>query len=113
MFPGMTPHLLTLPTMFNIPMFRELWYSTGACSAARAGLQHLLGGRGRGEVAVLVPGGAPEALNSDIGEARLLLKNKKGFVKMAITCGADLVPTFSFGEISIYDKVRFRASFPG
>ena len=36
---------------------------------------------------------------------RLILKKKKGFVKLALKCGVSLVPTFSFGEASIYDKV--------
>ena len=36
---------------------------------------------------------------------RLILKKKKGFVKLALKCGDSLVPTFSFGEASIYDKV--------
>ena len=36
---------------------------------------------------------------------RLIIKKKKGFVKLALKCGVSLVPTFSFGEASIYDKV--------
>ena len=38
-------------------------------------------------------------------QVRLILKKKKGFVKLALKCGVSLVPTFSFGEASIYDKV--------
>ena len=36
---------------------------------------------------------------------RLLLRERKGFVKLALRCGAPLVPTFSFGEAGIYEKV--------
>ena len=39
-------------------------------------------------------------------QVRLILNKKKGFVKLALRCGVSLVPTFSFGEAAIYDKVR-------
>ena len=38
-------------------------------------------------------------------QVRLILSKKKGFVKLALRCGVSLVPTFSFGEAAIYDKV--------
>ena len=104
-FPGMIPHLLTLQEMFFIPLFRELWSATQACAATKAGMEYLLTRPG-GQVVILVPGGAPESLNCDKGEVRLILKEKKGFIKLALRCGADLVPAFTFGENTIYDKVR-------
>ena len=36
---------------------------------------------------------------------RLVLKNRKGFIKLAIKHGVPLVPTFSFGEQRVYDLV--------
>ena len=56
-------------------------------------------------MAVLVPGGAEEALNSDRGEIRLILEKRKGFIKMALTTGASLVPSFTFRENEIYSKL--------
>ena len=90
--------------MFYIPFFRELWASSGACSASRDGLRHLLTQPG-GQLAVLVPGGAEEALNCDREEVRLVLNRRKGFVKMALTTGTPLVPSFTFGENKIYTKL--------
>ena len=90
--------------MFIIPFFRELWASSGACSASKSGLHYLLTQEG-GKMAVLVPGGAEEALNSDRGEVRLILKKRKGFIKLALTTGASLVPSFTFGENKIYNKL--------
>lgn len=60
----------------------------------------------KGVAAVLVPGGALEALNSDEKLIRLVLHRRKGFIKLALKHGVDLVPTFSFGEANIYDQVK-------
>ena len=90
--------------MFYIPLFRELWSAAGACAASRTGMEHLLGGPG-GQLAVLVPGGAAEALNCDRGEVRLILNQRKGWIKLALRCGSPLVPSFTFGESSIYTKL--------
>jgi 2-acylglycerol O-acyltransferase 2 len=59
----------------------------------------------KGQVTVLVVGGALEAANSDKDCLKLVLNRRKGFVKLALRFGVDLVPTFSFGEYSIYDQV--------
>lgn len=56
-------------------------------------------------MSVLVVGGAPEAANSDKDCLKLVLNRRKGFVKLALRFGVDLVPTFSFGEYVIYDQV--------
>ena len=55
---------------------------------------------------VLVPGGAEEALNSDRDEVRLILNKRKGFIKIALTTGTSLVPSFTFGENKIYTKLE-------
>ena len=54
----------------------------------------------------MVPGGALEALNSDEDKIRLVLNRRKGFIKLALRFGVNLVPTFSFGENFIYDQVK-------
>ena len=60
----------------------------------------------KGTASVLIPGGALEALNSDADRIRLVLNRRKGFIKMALRFGVDLVPSFSFGENFIYDQVK-------
>merc|ERR1719189_2316614 len=60
----------------------------------------------KGVAAVLIPGGALEALNDDEDKIRLVLNRRKGFVKLALRFGVDMVPTFSFGESRVYDQVQ-------
>lgn len=53
---------------------------------------------GPGSSLTIVVGGAAESLSAHPGTADLTLKRRKGFIKLAIRQGADLVPVFSFGE---------------
>ena len=54
----------------------------------------------------IVVGGARESLDALPYSLRLILKRRKGFVKMAIRTGADLVPVLAFGENDLYDQVH-------
>lgn len=54
----------------------------------------------------LVVGGAQEAFNSRPGNYRIYLKNRKGFIKIALETGTSLVPVFSFGEIDVFDQLH-------
>lgn len=49
-------------------------------------------------------GGAQEALNARPGMYKLVLKRRKGFVKLAIETGTPIVPVFSFNEVEVYDQ---------
>ena len=60
----------------------------------------------RGKVSVLVVGGALEALEGHQNEIRLIINRRKGFIKLALRYGVDLVPTFSFGEQAIYTQAE-------
>jgi 2-acylglycerol O-acyltransferase 2 len=53
---------------------------------------------------VIAVGGAQEALNARPGIYKLVLKNRKGFVRLAIETGASIVPVFSFNEVEVFDQ---------
>lgn len=59
-----------------------------------------------GRAITIVVGGARESLDAQPGTMRLILKGRKGFIKLAIRTGADLVPVLGFGENDLYDQVR-------
>jgi len=105
LFPGLTPTLLTLEMLFWIPFYRELFLCSGACSATKASMDHLLGTEDRGRALCLVIGGAPESLDCHPGDVVLHLEKRRGFAKMALRHGTSLVPTFAFGETDIYDQI--------
>ena len=58
----------------------------------------------------LVVGGAQEALQADTEVVELTLANRKGFIKLAMETGSDLLPCFAFGENQIYNMVSPKGS---
>eukprot|EP00854_Cymbomonas_tetramitiformis_P024937 gene24937-30407_t len=55
----------------------------------------------RGESGVIIPGGMAEAMWAGRVEDEsdhLYLVNRKGFVKLAMSVGAKVVPVYTFGE---------------
>jgi len=100
-FPGISPHLTSIEGNMWMPMFREFFLCFGAVSSSRTSLNYLLSKPG-GVAPVLLIGGVPEMDNCRQDEVRLILRKRKGFVKMALRHGAYLVPSFSFGEAGLY-----------
>lgn len=110
LFPGITNALLTLDSNFRYPIYREYALRLGMASVSRESCENILSkgghnGEGMGRAITIVVGGARESLDARPGVIRLVLRRRKGFVKMAIRTGADLVPVLAFGENDIYDQV--------
>ena len=110
LFPGLTNTLLTLDSNFRIPLYRDYALAMGLRSVSRASCQALLGrsganGEGMGRAITIVVGGAAESLGARPGTLDLILHKRKGFIKMAMRAGADLVPVLAFGENELYDQV--------
>ncbi|KAI5307882.1 diacylglycerol O-acyltransferase 1 [Ascosphaera atra] len=111
LFPGITNTLLTLDTNFRLPFYREYALSLGLGSVSRESCENILSrggfdGEGMGRAVTIVVGGARESLEAQPHNLRLILKRRKGFVKLAVRTGADLVPVLAFGENELYEQVR-------
>lgn len=85
-FPGITPHLLTLATNFNIPVYRDILMSMGICSVSKGSCERILR-KGKGHAVTIVVGGASESLSAHPGTADLTLRRRLGFIKIAIRAG--------------------------
>ncbi|XP_077819974.1 diacylglycerol O-acyltransferase 2 isoform X1 [Macaca mulatta] len=106
-FPGIRPYLATLAGNFRLPVLREYLMSGGICPVNRDTIDYLLSKNGSGNAIIIVVGGAAESLSSMPGKNAVTLRNRKGFVKLALRHGADLVPMYSFGENEVYKQVIF------
>ncbi|XDG09362.1 hypothetical protein ABKA04_008977 [Annulohypoxylon sp. FPYF3050] len=110
-FPGITNSLLTLDSNFRIPLYREYILAAGVRSVSKESIVNILSkggpnGEGMGRGVTIVIGGARESLEAQPGQLRLILKERKGFVKIAVRTGADLVPVLAFGENNLYDQLH-------
>ncbi|XP_062910740.1 2-acylglycerol O-acyltransferase 2 [Mobula hypostoma] len=105
-YPGLKPHMLMLPIWFRVPFFRDYIMSGGLVPSDKESAKYLLRRKEGGNVAVIAIGGAPEALDARPGAFTLQLKERKGFIKLALQFGATLVPVFSFGENEVFDQVK-------
>ncbi|KAI0014287.1 diacylglycerol acyltransferase-domain-containing protein [Xylariaceae sp. FL0662B] len=110
-FPGITNSLLTLDSNFRIPFYREYILGMGMRSVSKESIVNILtkggsNGEGMGRAVTIVVGGARESLEAQPGLMRLILKERKGFVKIAVRTGADLVPVLAFGENNLYDQLQ-------
>jgi len=103
-YPGIKPHLLTLKSNFRSPFYRDILLDLGICSVSKESCSNILKG-GPGNAIIIVVGGAAESLSAHPGTNDLTIRKRLGFIKMAITHGADLVPVFSFGENDIYRQM--------
>lgn len=110
LYPGITNTLLTLDSNFRLPFYRDYALALGLASVSRESIENLLSkgginGAGMGRAVTIVIGGARESLDARPNTLRLVLNSRKGFVKLAIRTGADLVPVLAFGENELYDQV--------
>ncbi|KAK9379638.1 diacylglycerol acyltransferase-domain-containing protein [Kockiozyma suomiensis] len=110
LFPGIPVSLLTLESNFRLPFYREYLLSLGISSVSRRSCDNLLK---HNQSICIVVGGAGESLYAEPGRLDLILKKRRGFVRLAMqalpapdappTC---LVPILSFGENEVYEQVR-------
>uniref|UniRef100_A0AC11C351 Uncharacterized protein n=1 Tax=Ovis aries TaxID=9940 RepID=A0AC11C351_SHEEP len=105
LFPGLTPYLHMLPYWLRCPLFREYAMSIGLVSVSKKSVSHVLSKEGGGNISIIVLGGAEESLDAHPGKFTLFIRQRKGFVKTALTHGAYLVPVFSFGENELFNQV--------
>ena len=81
---------------------REFTLLFGAVGADRATFEAMLG---TGANVVVYPGGLDEA-NDDTASSAIAIRTRKGFVRLAVKHGVDVLPMFCFGELEAVGAVR-------
>jgi 1-acyl-sn-glycerol-3-phosphate acyltransferase len=113
-FPGLVSGSTTLPKhaltglaatiMFKIPVVREFFLVFGYIDASRP-VAHAALKAGRS--IFVVTGGEEESMYATITEDILVLKNRKGFVRLALQHGASLVPIYGIGNNETFHRYNF------
>ncbi|GAB4815313.1 hypothetical protein N2152v2_002359 [Parachlorella kessleri] len=94
---------------FTTVVMRHLWWWLGCRPVSRKVIHQLLS---EGTSVALCPGGVRECLYMERGKEVVFLRQRKGFVRMALQHGAPLVPVLAFGQTDLYDYVRPFFDFP-
>jgi hypothetical protein len=106
-FPGLVGSKLTglaATIMFKLPVVREVFLDWGYIDASRdvasQALEH-------GRSLFVCTGGEEEAMRTTKGEDVVVLWKRKGFVRLALSHGAELVPVFGVGNSDLYHTYSF------
>nr|CAD7606633.1 unnamed protein product [Timema genevievae] len=105
-FPGIQFISVTLNMNMFMPLVRDFLMALGFCSVSSESLNYLLDNPEGGNAPCLVVGGATESMYSQPGSYHVVIKRRKGFVKLALQNGASLVPVVVFGETELYHQVQ-------
>eukprot|EP00747_Dinoflagellata_sp_TGD_P187054 gnl/TRDRNA2_/TRDRNA2_44525_c0_seq1.p1 gnl/TRDRNA2_/TRDRNA2_44525_c0~~gnl/TRDRNA2_/TRDRNA2_44525_c0_seq1.p1 ORF type:complete len:334 (+),score=49.75 gnl/TRDRNA2_/TRDRNA2_44525_c0_seq1:94-1095(+) len=91
------------PIGLKIPLVRQLMGWIGCIGADRPTVSAALA---KGESVCFFPGGIGEMMRTDGKSERLLLKSRKGFVKLALEHGVPIVPVYVFGQSVLWSQLQ-------
>lgn len=103
LFPGIRLSIGVLDLNLRVAFCREICLLHGLCDVEKSTLLARLRQR-PGSAVFLAVGGAAESLLTQPGCMDLILLRRKGFVRLALEAGADLVPVIAFGENECYQR---------
>ena len=102
-FPTLEVDVCGASVMFNCPVLREILLWSGGREVSAASIRHCLKQK---RSILLVPGGQREMLHSRADPYNITYVTKhKGFVRMAIENGVQLVPVLSLGETFCLENI--------
>ena len=96
---GRLPRGLTDHTVFKLPVVRELFMAVGAVDGRQDTAEALLG---RGNIVIVMPGGAPEAFKPSSKAYQLYWHKRMGFARLAIRMQVPVVPAACIGIDDLY-----------
>eukprot|EP01089_Gocevia_fonbrunei_P019045 TRINITY_DN6601_c0_g1_i1.p1 TRINITY_DN6601_c0_g1~~TRINITY_DN6601_c0_g1_i1.p1 ORF type:complete len:387 (+),score=25.70 TRINITY_DN6601_c0_g1_i1:160-1320(+) len=98
--PGLRIEQVIASTLLMVPIISHLCRWLGAHPATKKEINSIID---RGSSVSLLPGGVAEIFLSSKETEKIFLKNRKGFVKIALERGLSLVPVYHFGNTQLYD----------
>ncbi|KAF9890306.1 hypothetical protein FE257_006221 [Aspergillus nanangensis] len=110
LFPGITNTLLVKDGFFMQPLLREYLLAMGVAGVSRMScIRHLtrggVDGQGMGRAITITVGGGREYRIARPGTMGIVVGVRRGFVRVAVETGAELVPVLAFGENELFESV--------
>eukprot|EP00298_Acanthocystis_sp_HF-20_P000650 c10915_g1_i1.p1 GENE.c10915_g1_i1~~c10915_g1_i1.p1 ORF type:complete len:351 (+),score=123.95 c10915_g1_i1:219-1271(+) len=88
--------------LFHLPIIRHLISFSGAVPATSRNLGVLLRRPYPYNKTVILPGGIAEMFLCRSDVEQIIIESRKGFIKVALKAGADIVPMYMFGNTQLY-----------
>lgn len=88
------------------PILKHVLGIFGIISASKRSIQETLRQPGAAGCVVLYVGGMAELFLSCEHKERLYLKNRKGFIKLALQEGVDIIPVYLFGNTTVLSVLK-------
>ncbi|KAJ3305063.1 2-acylglycerol O-acyltransferase 1 [Kappamyces sp. JEL0829] len=122
LFPGIETITCTLPANFWFPGWRDYALLLGSGTCTSGSIKYRLTHSDPGTSMIIALGGAEEFRYMDFGKPHhvltspgtidLVIKKRKGFVKLALATGTSLVPILGFGENELFSRITSPALQP-
>lgn len=96
---GRLPRALTDHLVFKMPGMRELFLAAGAVDGRHSTAEELLK---RGNLVIVMPGGAPEAFKPSSRAYELYWRKRTGFARLAIREQVPIIPAACIGIDDLY-----------
>ena len=93
------PKTLAATILFRLPLIREIALVTACLDARKSVAEAILRS---GQSILVLPGGEAEQIRTQHGRELIYLKNRKGFIKLALRHGVPVVPMYAFGVSDYY-----------
>lgn len=100
------PPTAVADALLHTPILKHVLGIFGLVSASKQSMLRQLAKPGAEGTLVLYVGGMAELFLSCENEEKLYLKNRKGFIKLALTTGVDVIPVYLFGNTSVLSVLK-------
>ncbi|CAB9499666.1 Diacylglycerol O-acyltransferase 2 [Seminavis robusta] len=96
----------TASVVHQTPILKNVMGIFGLVDASRKSMQRHFQNKGIDGCLVLYVGGIAELFKSSPVEERLFLSQRKGFIKLALKEGVDVIPAYLFGNTSVLSVLK-------
>lgn len=92
--------------LLQTPILKNIMGIWGLVDASKSSMQRHFRNKGIDGCLVLYVGGIAELFQSCPTEERLFLKQRKGFIKLALREGVDVIPAYLFGNTTTLSVLK-------
>jgi len=108
-FPNLQPAVLVSTIVHSVPIMRDVAQWNGGFEVSRIGFLSALEKR---KSVLLVPGGQEEMIGSRSDSKEVpIVTSHRGFIRIALKTGSNLVPIYAFGETQTFDNIKAPAAW--